>query len=108
MEKAKYLEAGKIVNTHGVRGEVKIEAWADTPEFLCGFDTVYIDGQAVDLRSARVHGNFVIASLDGVENINAAMALKGKIVCIDRSDVRLPAGRVFVADIIGEIGRAHV
>ena len=101
MEKAKYLEAGKIVNTHGVRGEVKIEAWADTPEFLCGFDTVYIDGQAVDLRSARVHGNFVIASLDGVENINAAMALKGKIVCIDRSDVRLPAGRVFVADIIG-------
>ena len=101
MEKAKYLEAGKIVNTHGVRGEVKIEAWADTPEFLCGFDTVYIGGQAVGLRSARVHGNFVIAALDGVENINAAMALKGKIVCIDRSGVRLPAGRVFVADIIG-------
>lgn len=101
MEKAKYLEAGKIVNTHGVRGEVKLEVWADSPEFLCGFDTVYIGGRAVNLRSARVHGGFVIAALDGVEDVGAAMALKGKTVCIDRGDVKLPNGRVFVADIIG-------
>ena len=101
MEKKKYLEAGKIINTHGVRGEVKIEVWADGPEFLCGFDTVYISGKAVGMRSARVHGGFVIAVLDGVEDVNAAMALKGKTVCIDRGDVKLPKGRVFIADILG-------
>ena len=101
MEKAKYLEAGKIINTHGVRGEVKIDVWADEPEFLRGFDTVYIGGRAVGLRSARVHGGFVVAALEGVEDVGAAMALKGKIVSIDRGDVSLPEGRVFVADILG-------
>lgn len=101
MKKDRFLEAGKIINTHGVRGEVKIEVWADGPEFLCAFDTVYIGGKAVGLRSARVHGGFVIAALDGVGDVNAAMALKGKTVCIDRGDVKLPEGRVFIADILG-------
>ena len=42
--KNQFLEAGQVVNTHGVRGEVKIVPWCDSPEFLCGFDTLYIDG----------------------------------------------------------------
>ncbi len=101
MEKEKYLESGRIVNTHGVRGEVKIEPWADSPEFLLGFDTLYIDARAVKVRSARVHGRFVIAALEGVDDVNGAMALKGKVVRIDRDSVSLPEGRVFIADIIG-------
>ena len=36
-----YLEAGKIVNTHGVRGEVRIQPWADDAAFLLGFRTFY-------------------------------------------------------------------
>lgn len=101
MGKSQYLEAGRIINTHGLRGEVKIEVWADSPEFLCGFKTLYIGSRAAAVRSSRVHSGFVVAALEGVEDINAAMALKGKVVRIDRDDASLPEGRVFVADIIG-------
>ena len=101
MKQEKYLEAGKIVNTHGIRGEVKIEPWADSPDFLKRFKTIYIDSLPVAVQSARVHGAFVIAKLEGADDVNAAMALKNRVVFIDRADVRLPKGRFFIADIIG-------
>lgn len=101
MGKSQYLEAGRIINTHGLRGKVKIEVWADSPEFLRAFKTLYIGSRAVAVRSSRVHSGFVIAAFEGVEDINAAMALRGKVVRIDRADVSLPEGRVFVADLIG-------
>jgi len=50
-----YLEAGKIVNTHGVRGEVRIQPWADDAAFLLGFRTFYIDGAPVPVAHSRVH-----------------------------------------------------
>ena len=65
MEKKQYIEAGKIVNTHGVRGEVKIQVWLDSPEFLRRFKTVYIDGKPVKMLSSRTHKSFVIALLEG-------------------------------------------
>ena len=80
----KYLEAGKIINTHGIRGEVKIEPWADSPEFLKGFKALYIDSRPVKLLSARAHGRFLIAKLEGVDDMNAAEALKNRVVYIDR------------------------
>lgn len=83
MEKQQYIEAGKIVNTHGVRGEVKIQVWLDSPEFMRRFKTVYIDSKPVKLLSSRAHKGFLIAMLDGVEDINAAMSLKNKTVYID-------------------------
>ena len=101
MKQEKYLEAGKIVNTHGIRGEVKIEPWADSPDFLKRFKTIYIDSLPVAVQSARVHGAFVIAKLEGADDVNATMALKNRVVFIDRADVRLPKGRFFIADIIG-------
>lgn len=97
----KFLEAGQIVNTHGIRGEVKIVPWCDTPEFLCDFDVLYIDGKPVEVKLARVHKANVIAKLAGVNDVDAAMALKNKVVSIDRSDVELPEGRHFIADLIG-------
>lgn len=99
--KDQYLECGRIVNTHGIRGEVKIVPWADSPEFLCGFSTLYIDQVPVKVRSARVHKGNVIALLEGVDDVNAAMLLKNKTVCIDRDDAELPEGAFFLADIIG-------
>ena len=101
MEKAKYIEAGQIVNTHGVRGEVKIMSWLDSPEFLRSFHTLYLDGVPVEVLSARVQKNFVIAALEGITDINAAMTLKNKTVCIDRDDAALPEGTFFLADILG-------
>ena len=99
--KERFLEAGKIVNTHGIAGEVKILPWADSPDFLLDFDTVYIDGKPVALLSARIHKNCVLARLEGVEDVNAAMRLRDKIVCIDREDVELEDGVFFLADIMG-------
>ena len=96
-----FLEAGQIVNTHGIRGEVKIVPWCDTPEFLCGFDTFYLDGAPVKVESARAHKGNVIAKLAGVDDVNGAMRLKNKVVSIDRSGVILPPGRHFIADLIG-------
>ena len=99
--KNQFLEAGQIVNTHGIQGEVKIVPWCDTPEFLCQFDTLYIDGKPVKVRATRVHKGNVLATLEGVSDVNAAMALKGKTVSIDRTGVVLPEGRHFIADLMG-------
>lgn len=101
MEKQQYIEAGKIVNTHGVRGEVKIQVWLDSPEFLRRFKTIYIDAKPVKMLSARVHKGFVIVALEGVDDINAAMSLKNKTVHIDRADAKLGKGEYFLCDIIG-------
>ena len=90
--KNQFLEAGQIVNTHGIQGEVKIVPWCDSPEFLLQFGTLYLDGTPVRVRAARVHKGNVLAALEGVADVNAAMALKGKIVSIDRSGVCCPRG----------------
>ena len=99
--KNQYLQAGQIVNTHGIRGEVKIVPWCDSPEFLCKFGTLYIDQKPVRVLSSRVHKQNVLATLEGVDNVDAAMLLKGKEVWIDRDDATLPEGRHFIADLIG-------
>ena len=99
--KRRYLEAGKIVNTHGIAGEVKILPWADDPAFLLDFDTLYIDGQPVSLLGARVHKNCVLAKLAGIHDINEAMKLKNKVVFIDREDAELEEGAFFLADLMG-------
>lgn len=97
----KYLEAGKIVNTHGIKGEIKIEPWADNADFLEGFKFLYIDGKSVKIVSSRVHNGFLIAKLEGVDDVNAAMPLKNRIVSIDRAEAKLPKGAFFIRDLIG-------
>jgi len=99
--KSTLLEAGRIVNTHGIRGEVKIQPWADSPDFLTGFDRFFIDGIPVKVLSARVHKSCVIASFDNVSDIDAAIRLKNKVVSISRDDTQLGDGRHFVADLVG-------
>ncbi len=101
--KSKFLEIGKIVNTHGVRGEVKIVPWADSPAFLAGFKTLYLDGGEKPLRvdSARVHKSAVLVKFADVGSVERAMALKGKTVYIAREDAKLEPGAFFLADLIG-------
>ena len=99
--KHKFLEAGQIVNTHGIQGEVKIVPWCDTPQFLCGFSTLYLDGKPVEVLSARVHKGNVLARLAGYSTVNDAMLLKNKVVFIHREDAALPEGHFFLADLIG-------
>lgn len=97
----KYLEAGKIINTHGVKGEIKLEPWTDSADFLRRFHTFYIDGKAVRVMSSRVHKSFLIAKLEGVEDVNTAMTLKNRMVYFDRDEAKLEKGQYFIQDIIG-------
>ena len=100
MEKQR-LEAGEIVSTHGIHGEVKILPWADSPEFLLQFDTLYLNGKPWAVESSRVHKTCVLAKLRGVDTPEAAMRLRGQTVSIDREGLQLPEGAVFIADLIG-------
>ena len=101
MEKSAWIEAGRIVNTHGVAGEVKIEVWLDSPQLLKRCGRVFLDGRELAIRSGKIQKQFLIAKLDGVEDVNAAMALKGRVVEIARDDARLPKGAFFLRDILG-------
>ena len=96
-----FIEAGEIVTTHGVRGELKILPWTDDAEFLKRFKTLYINEQPYRVKSAFVHKGCLIAGLEGVDDVNAAMTLKGKTVYFARKDARLPRGRFFLSDIMG-------
>ena len=97
----RYLEAGEIVGTHGVRGEVKILPWADGPEFLTLFDVFYLDGTAYPVESCRVHKTMALARLQGVDTVEAAQALRGRVVRVDREGLELEEGTVFIADLMG-------
>lgn len=99
--KKQFLEAGKIVSTHGVQGEVKILTWCDGPEFLKRFSTFYIDGKAYEVTQARIHKNMLLCKLRGVDDMSTAQAMKNKVVSIDRNSADIPEGRVFIADLIG-------
>ena len=102
MEKKALIEAGRIDNTHGVQGEVKIEVWLDSPQFFKSFKRLVLDsGEELKVLGAKTHKGFVIARLEGVDDVNAAMRLKGKTVYIDRADARLPKGHFFLQDIMG-------
>lgn len=96
-----YVEAGRIVNTHGINGEVKIEVWLDSPAFFKTFKRLFINGAEKRILSAREHKQFIIARLEGVDDVNAAMALKGKTVEILRADAHMKDGEFFVQDILG-------
>ena len=100
MAQNRFLEIGRIINTHGVRGEVKIEPWADSPAQLAALKTLWLDGEAKNAHS-REHGNFVITKLAGVDTVEAAMTLKNKVVFADREDMKLPEGVCFVQDLLG-------
>ena len=96
-----YIDAGKIVNTHGVRGEVRIEVWLDSPALLKRCGRVYLGGEEKKILSAREHKGFLIAQLEGVADVGAAQALKNRVVQIARADAKLPRGAYFLQDIIG-------
>ena len=98
-----YLEVGKVTNVHGLMGEVKVQPWADSPEFLCQFKTLYVDGShfPMTVQRARVHKNMVIIKFEGPTDVPSALSLRNAILYIDRSDANLPQGTFFLADIYG-------
>ena len=97
--KLAYLQAGEIVTCHGVRGEVKVLPWADGPEFLLNFKRIRMDGVDYAVESCRAQKTCNLVKLAGIDTMEQAQALRGKIVEIYREDA--PNGLVFAAELMG-------
>ena len=97
--KLEFLEAGEIVSTHGVRGEMKVLPWADGPDFLCEFDRVRIAGKEYAIESCRVQKSCNLVKLEGIDTMEDAQAMRGKVVEIFRCDA--PEDLIFAVELIG-------
>lgn len=95
------LDTGEFVSAHGVRGELKLLPWADSPEFLLDFRRLSIDGRWYEVERSRVQKTCVLVKLCGVDSAEDAARLVKKIARIDRADAPLPEGAHFIADLIG-------
>lgn len=98
-----FLEAGRIVGTHGVKGELRVEPWCDSAEFLAKFKTLYWDHGAAPVRilSARPHKNLLLMTVEGCSSATEGDLLRGRVLYLSRGDVKLPAGKYFIQDMIG-------
>ena len=100
--KKEYLEAGKIVTTHGIRGEVKIMPYTDSPELLCEFDRLFIgkDKSELYIERSRVAKNMVIAKIEGIDTVEAAEKYRNKVLFMHRDDLELDEDTYFIQDLI--------
>lgn len=97
--KLQFIEAGEIVTTHGVRGEVKVLPWLDSPEDLCDFERCRISGEEYKIESCRIQKSCNLVKLSGVDTMEAAQAMRGKIVELYREDIDDEV--IFAAELIG-------
>ena len=97
--KLQFIEAGEIVTTHGVKGEVKVLPWVDSPDVLCEFDRCRIGGVEYEIESCRVQKSCNLVKLSGVDTMEAAQAMRGKTVELYREDIDDEV--IFAAELIG-------
>lgn len=97
-----YLEVGQIVNTHGLRGDVKVMPWCDYPEVFHELAYVLIDGEEFDIEKSRIHKNMVILKLKGIDDINDAERYRNKTLTVPREEMgELPEGTYYICDLLG-------
>ncbi len=101
--KKEFLEAGKIVTAHGIRGEVKVMPYTDTPELLCEFDRLFIgkNRDEIGVERSRVFKSTVIMKLEGIDTPEAAEKLRNKLLYMHRDDLELDEDTYFIQDLIG-------
>lgn len=96
------LEIGKIVNTHALRGAVKMVVWADSTDVIGGLKRLYDgDGVCYEIRSVSYQKDNAIVKFAGIDSIVEAEKLKNKILYVSRDEFDLPEGTYFIADLIG-------
>lgn len=102
-KRKEYLEIGKIVAPHGVHGAVRVQPWCDDAEMLAEFALLYFDGgkTPVEILSAVLHKNVVLMQLNGVTTMDAAQALRGKILYAPRDALTLEENAYFIQDLVG-------
>ncbi len=103
--KQTHLECGRIINTHGFRGTVKLESYCDAPEILAGLSTLYFKDKEgfrpVKVRHASVFRQFVLADLEGVDSEEKANRLRNTVAYAAREDLPIEEGDHFIVDLIG-------
>ena len=97
--KLQFVEAGEIVTTHGVRGEVKVMPWLDSPEDLCDFDRCLTDGKEYEIQQCRVQKTCNLVKLSGIDTMEDAQAMRGKKIMLYREDIDDEV--IFAAELIG-------
>ena len=97
-----YLEIGKITGTHGIRGEMRVHPWCDTPEFMSNFKTLYLDkkGEKPLKVKCKPHGQMVILRAEGIDTIEEASKYREKVLFMKRSEAKLPEGHYFIQELI--------
>ena len=96
--KLQFLQAGEIVTCHGVRGEIKVLPWADGPDFLLEFDRIRMDGKDYKVESCRIQKTCNLMKLQGIDTMEEAQALRGKVIEIYRKDA--PKDLIFAAELL--------
>ncbi len=97
--KLPFIEAGEIVTTHGVRGEVKVLCWLDDPEMLTDFERCRISGKEYTMEEVRVQKTCNLVKLSGIDTMEAAQALRGKKLELYREDIDPDV--IFAAELVG-------
>lgn len=99
-----YLEIGQIVGTHGVKGELRVQPWCDSPEFMKRFKTLYFDArgeQPIRVTACRPHGNVTLLKIEGTETVEQAQRLRGSVLFMRRAEAKLPEGDYFIQELCG-------
>lgn len=96
---------GRIVNTHGVKGELKVMPTTDDPKRFEKLKSVFVERKTMEsyeIQSVRYHKDFVLLKLKGIEDMNAAELLKGSVLKIDRKDsLPLKKDEYYISDLFG-------
>lgn len=94
------IEIGQIVNTHGIRGEVKLNPWTDVLEDLLDEKMFYLkNGDALHVQSSKIHKNCLIIAFSEIHDMNTAEKLKNTVLYTGKKP--LPEGRYYIADLLG-------
>ena len=93
---------GKYVNTHGIKGEIRIKSDFKYKDkvFIKG-NSIYIDNKEFIIDSYRVHKDYDMVKLEGIDNINDIISLKGNLVYFDKSNLNLKEDEYLDSDLIG-------
>lgn len=101
MARKKYLCVGKIVGSRGLKGELKVEHYCDSPEVFFDIENLFIDINADPLKidGMRVHKSQVLLFLNGIENKDSAEKLKGKYIYAFSDDIPIEPGSYFIEEL---------
>jgi 16S rRNA processing protein RimM len=105
MESVKFIECGKIINTHGLDGAIKVYSWCDSPDVLAELSHFFIlsDGAFVEKKIIRssIFKQFVLLWVEGIDNVDTAAEYKNTVIYALRGEIALDEGAYFIVDLIG-------